>query len=177
MNCADWEERIALYAGGDAGPAEAAAVEQHLTECAACRAFAAEVRQSMETLGDADLAAVRAGVLAEIAAAHRARRRWIWAGAMAAVAAAAALVIILAAPIAKPAPVPMVHLQLPPAPVMQMPEIAPVRRAAVVRVRHRTRQPAAIRPAMQPKAQPLVVKLVTDDPNVVIYWITGKSGE
>jgi hypothetical protein len=26
-------------------------------------------------------------------------------------------------------------------------------------------------------AEPLVVKLYTNDPNVVIYWITGSKGE
>jgi hypothetical protein len=29
----------------------------------------------------------------------------------------------------------------------------------------------------QTKAEPLVVKLFTDDPNVVIYWITESTGD
>jgi len=36
MNCADWEARVALHAGGDLTGAKAAEVEQHLGECSAC---------------------------------------------------------------------------------------------------------------------------------------------
>ena len=37
MNCKDWEERIALQAGGDLTLEEAAAVDHHLADCAQCR--------------------------------------------------------------------------------------------------------------------------------------------
>jgi hypothetical protein len=35
MNCADWETRVALHAGGDLTGAKAMEVEQHLGECSA----------------------------------------------------------------------------------------------------------------------------------------------
>ena len=42
MSCAIWEERVALFAGGDLETGEAAAVERHLNQCAACSALAAK---------------------------------------------------------------------------------------------------------------------------------------
>ncbi len=39
MRCEQWEERIALHAGGDVTGGDAAQVERHLAECAPCREF------------------------------------------------------------------------------------------------------------------------------------------
>jgi len=36
MNCQEWEERIALYAAGDAGAADAGETERHIAACAGC---------------------------------------------------------------------------------------------------------------------------------------------
>jgi anti-sigma factor RsiW len=74
MNCVDWEERIALYAGGDLAPAEAQAVERHVAECAGCQMLLSGLRQSLalvrevhsEPVEAAHFAAVRARVLAEL---------------------------------------------------------------------------------------------------------------
>ena len=82
MNCIAWEERVALYAGGD--PAEG--VEEHLAECADCRAFCAEIRESLAVLRDehgtaidgAHFTAVRAGVIGEIERGRRTWRRLAW---------------------------------------------------------------------------------------------------
>jgi hypothetical protein len=37
--------------------------------------------------------------------------------------------------------------------------------------------PAAYRVVGPPVPRPLVVKLLTDDPNVIIYWIASIKGE
>ena len=50
MNCAEWEERIALHAGGDLAPGEAAEVERHLAECAGCQVFWSGMRESLAVL-------------------------------------------------------------------------------------------------------------------------------
>src|ERR1035438_4698100 len=74
MSCAIWEERVALFAGGDLGTAEAAGVERHLSQCAACNALAADLRVELdglrqvhaEPLAAEHYAAVRGRVLAEL---------------------------------------------------------------------------------------------------------------
>lgn len=111
MSCAIWEERVALFAGDDLEMAEAAGVERHLGECAACRALEEDLRSSLHALREAHAepmaahyAAVRARVLAELARPQR-RAAWVWACAAAvAVVAAAALVVVMMRPAAVRAP-------------------------------------------------------------------------
>jgi hypothetical protein len=43
--------------------------------------------------------------------------------------------------------------------------------------RRRTAAPAAYRVVAPPDPRPLVVKLITDDPNIVIYWIASIKGD
>jgi anti-sigma factor RsiW len=38
MACEEWKEKLALHAGGDLAPEERAGVEEHLAQCAGCRA-------------------------------------------------------------------------------------------------------------------------------------------
>jgi hypothetical protein len=111
MSCAIWEEQVALLAGGDLGTAEAAGVERHLSECAACRSLAADLRLELDELRQAHAeplaaehyAVVRGRVLAELAEPARQRVSWPWAWA-AAVAAAAAVVSVVV--VLRPAPIP-----------------------------------------------------------------------
>jgi anti-sigma factor RsiW len=113
MTCAVWEERVALFAGGDLAAAEAGAVERHLSQCAACSALAADLRSGLdglrqahaESLAAAHYAVVRARVLAELSKSPRQRVVWAWAWAAAlALAAAAVLVVVTMKPAAVPAP-------------------------------------------------------------------------
>jgi anti-sigma factor RsiW len=181
MNCANWEERIALYMGDDLGPAEAAQVERHLAECAGCQVFASGMRESLALLreahgeepGAAAYAAVRARVIGELE--RRPMRRWFFG--LAAVAVTAAL---LAAVWMRPAKhVEQAHRE---APQPQREVVIPQPETAIVPVRTpgpRSRVQRAETPAVKPVVadKPLVVKLVTDDPDVVIYWITDTKGE
>ncbi len=50
MTCAFDSDLIALYAGGDAPPGDAALVEEHLASCPACRARLEEHRQGMDLM-------------------------------------------------------------------------------------------------------------------------------
>ncbi len=96
MNCTDWEERLALYAGGDLPAAKAVEVERHLAECAGCQLFASGLREGLELLqgaheevpAPAHFAAVRARVLAQLERERRPfwRRAWVY-GLVAAAAA------------------------------------------------------------------------------------------
>lgn len=168
MNCGDWEERIALYAGGDLAGAEARAVERHVAECAGCQLLLSGLRESLgvlreahgEPLEAAHFAAVRARVLGELECGRAGRWRQAWVCAM----AAAAAVLLIAV-------WPRMAVPMPPAPAA--PAVARFEPAA------RTVRPRPRKVAVQEEepAEPMVVKLLTNDPNVVIYWITSSKGE
>src|SRR5438105_195593 len=95
MNCKDWEERIALYAGGDLGAPQRLEVERHLGDCAGCQVFASGLMDSLawireahgEEVAPAHYAAVRSRVLAGVK--QRRRRLWVWGLAAASAACAA----------------------------------------------------------------------------------------
>lgn len=170
MNCRDWEERVALYAEGDLTQAEMQAAERHLAGCTACREFLAELKQSLaalraahaEPLEASAFTLVRTRVLEQIDRAGGPVRWLGWIGALAA-AAAVLLILLLPRPVPKPIIVKAPPLQVaagPPAPVIS-PAAKPV---------SRRKRRSAPRPQLR-QPEPLVVKLVTDDPDVVIYWI------
>jgi anti-sigma factor RsiW len=182
MNCNDWEERIALYAGGDLDAAQNAEVEHHLAECGGCRIFAGGMKESLALLRSAHddpiaaghYTAMRAGVLAQLATERPLWRRWIWLSAL-----AAGLVLAMAFLATRPIGTPPVHLAdlrppktpaAPPSPVQ-----GPVR-ALRVRARRTVASVGRV-PGPAPLEEPLLVKLVTDDPDIVIYWIADKRGE
>jgi hypothetical protein len=159
MNCADWETRVALHAGGDLTGAKAAEVEQHLGECSGCQLLWSGVRESLAELqaahgevpAAAHFTAVRGRVMAELERSARPWRKLAW---VCGVGAVAALLLVLALRPGREVPeAPRILARIPPAPavVKAVPEVRPVRQV-VARV-------------------PLTIKLQTTDPNIVIYWI------
>jgi anti-sigma factor RsiW len=180
MNCSDWEERIALHAGDDLPPAEAAEVERHLRECAGCQVLASGLKQSLawlkeahhEPLAPAHFSTVRARVMAELE--QKRRPLWAWAWSFGLAAAAVALLVTLALrPGRTPERrAPVVAVNHPPVVVVHEPAVPPPPHRRVAR--------RVVRPIVPdaPDPEPLIVKLQTDDPNVVIYWIADrKRGE
>jgi len=176
MNCSHWEERIALRAGGDLPPAEAVEVERHLRECAGCQVLASGLNQSLallkeahhEPLAAAHFSAVRARVVAELA-----QGRPLWQGAWGyglAAAVVALLVMLALRPGETPERrTPVVAASYPPVIAVREPATPP--RRSIAR-RKASRAPA---PQVVPAPEPLIVKLQTDDPNVVIYWIADRK--
>jgi predicted anti-sigma-YlaC factor YlaD len=177
MNCKEWEERVALHVGGDlpaANPAESAGVERHLAECAGCQALWSGMKESLQMLQGAHAealtpgiyTAVRGRVMAEIAS----RSVW-WRQAWAAGLAAAVVVMAVALagwPGRRVETLPPVRVAavIPPAPATQ------VLRAVQARsLPHKPRVVTKGQIGNPPPSQPLMVRLVTDDPDVVIYWI------
>ena len=161
MSCAEWEERIAEGARG---------VEPHLAECARCREFARALAESMallkaaheEPIAPAHYAAVRARVLGEL----ERRRVPVWRRAWVYGLAAAALVLaagVWLRPGVQPPPVAVVR---PPA----APATEPV-------VQREKRVPVHKRVARVAPTEPLLIKLETDNPDVVLYWIADKRGD
>ena len=178
MNCGQWEDKIALYVGGDLAPADAAAVERHLRDCPGCQLFASGLKESLawlqemdrEPIAPAHFAAVRARVLGELNGVRQPWWRQGWAYGVAAGVVVLALILV-------PHPKPTVAKK-PAVSELKMPPVVPTAPApAIAKVHHNRRR--KIRPPAMPAepGPPLVVKLVTDDPDIVIYWITDKSGE
>jgi hypothetical protein len=170
MSCSKFETDIALYAGGDLPAGRIARIESHLAECAGCRALAEELRAGQALLGelrdepleDAMVAHVRRRVMAEVGATTRRPSRLYWKLAWAAALVLAAVLVWSRHPV-KHAPVARVEpshvTPVTPAPQVR---IVPARHGVV---RRRRRAPAA-----QP-GPPLLVQFVTDDPNIVVYWL------
>ena len=180
MNCSDWEEQIALHTGGDLPPAEAAEVERHLRECAGCQVLASGLKQSLallreahdEPLAAAHFSAVRARVVAELEKGRRPSWWWAWTYGLAAVAVALLVMLALRPGRTPERRAPVVAANHPPVIVARVSAAPPPARRRVAR--------RAVRPIVPdtPTLEPLIVKLQTDDPNVVIYWIADrKRGE
>ncbi|HET8547375.1 MAG TPA: hypothetical protein VFL57_05205 [Bryobacteraceae bacterium] len=160
MTCSERERDLALYAGGDL---RAPQLEQHLEQCARCREYLAAMSAVLADLGHEAIPATPPIVTAVV---RRIRvRRYGWAALTAMTAAASVAVAVLASALVRPVPTISFAARTPAAPQPVVATREPV--VAVpkpLRVRHR-------RTVGRP-AEPIVVKLVTDDPNVVIYWIT-----
>jgi|HubBroStandDraft_4_1064222.scaffolds.fasta_scaffold492890_2 hypothetical protein len=134
-----------------------------------------------EAIAEAHFAAVRARVLSQLAAERRPWWRGVWAcGLAAAVAAAMLLAAFWPKHMVRPQ---TVGQALPPANraldhaghASPRPALQSVSENRTVGRRKRLpHNEAAYRVVGPPAPQHLVVKLVTNDPNVVIYWITGE---
>lgn len=167
MNCADRELQIALYAGGDLPAGEITEVEQHLAACPDCRlsmafyaANCAALAEAAVDAGEVAAAAVRRRVMSQL----RGERRRMW---PAWVAAAAALLVTIAAAARWTAARETATLTYTPA----VPTVAAVvvPRPPVIAAHRSLRKVARL---VKPKPQEgVLVKLETEDPNIVIYWV------
>jgi hypothetical protein len=133
-----------------------------------------------EPIAEAHYAAVRARVLSQIAAERRPWRMWAYGFAAVAVAVALFAFTFKVGRTPRSARGPLAPLLA----QQNQPQESPERPAADQGVRptsvgRRKRLPhhaasAAYRVIGPPAVQPLMVKLVSDDPNIVIYWISGE---
>jgi hypothetical protein len=200
MSCRRFEHDLALAIGGDLPARRLRRLETHIATCASCRTLAARLREDHAALAAlaaeapdlAELNALRGSVLVQVrsrrsASVPAAGGRPVVAR-LATVGAAAVLLIAVLAVVAvrrsvPPAatgrpmavrepvaatPAPLVAAESLPRPEAIRPErptAPPVRRPARPAVRQATA------PAPPATAEPLVIKVLTDDPNVVIYWL------
>ncbi|MBL8231322.1 MAG: hypothetical protein JNL98_22700 [Bryobacterales bacterium] len=192
MSCEQWEVRIAEALDG-AMPDE---VRSHVNQCARCAALLAELEANSEALRGMDdvpdfaVAQLHHRVMNAIpqSSSRRVitpvRARWL--------AAAAAVVIIVAGSLWRPDA--LVPVDPPSVPVARTPQVAlptPAVERPVAVIRKSTPVPAAKPRRAQParsmatsttaredaRVPRLVVKLVTDDPNVVIYLQSDEKKE
>ena len=204
MTCDNYEPLIALHLEGDLPAEERGHVLAHLDACARCRGFAVALQESqadLKALADVELdAAALAAVRQRVSASLDRRERlftWAW-NALAATAVVGVVVAFLSpglprrgpeparistAPTSAPAPSPeSVAATEAPTAVVGRATTAPRETTRRDRVAARppagmTLEPPLPRPpdgALEP-SQP-VVKLVTSDPDVVIYWVTEPDG-
>jgi len=203
MSCTEIEEKIALFVSGDLAPSDAAALENHLPGCPACRARLVEFGDDRLALGtlvnktvyEADCVAMRQAVLARI---EESKRGWGWLRVWfrpVPLAAAAALALAFGGWWLRDArpPVPVavnIHFSPgqthPAAPLLAASLPAPEAAAAHQKVT-RLRRPSGARnavpaarhssaPAAAIPAEELAIRLETADPNVVIYWFVSPKG-
>ena len=174
MTCAKFEPLIALYVESDLPEREQRMVEAHLESCPGCREFAVDIRESqtalkelrMEFVEESALQEVRAEVLTRLSIP---RKTAAWSK----YAIAAMLLIGLwtgwlwRARTAPPEVQPRAAVIAPP----------PLATVPVLQQRSHTRTAKHRQPASPTfKAEPLVVKMMTDDPQVVIYWLVSQNG-
>lgn len=160
MKCSDWQRRIA----GD--ELDDAAVAEHIAVCGECREFSDDLAENAAALRSIEVdAAAYTALRARVMEAVRPRRRfgWLWAGAAAAVAAVA-VVFWWTAPLRVP------DAQRPAALVYRIEAPRPTIAAKAIIAKR-------MRKAGSPKPQLNAIKILTDDPNVVIIWLVDKKGD
>lgn len=201
MKCMYSENDVALYVEGDVPPAKAREIQAHLSVCTRCRDLAAELQESQAALksliqdnvSGTSLALVRSQVLAEIQAGVRpVWGRWVYA------LAGAVFVVVLAIgwmlemrkpqvqeivksdPLPPPAAGPLTRGTITIAEADANTDRRPLIRREKTNIPSRRRQQGVTHTEVPPEpsepAKPLVVKLLTDDPNIVIYWLIDNTG-
>lgn len=173
-NCADWEQDIAAEL-------ESAELEQHLQTCERCSEFAQELSKNRAalaglTVDPAAFTAVRQRVLSEIQTKRQRKSWWAWSA-----AAAAACIAILSVAYILPknpaAPAPLVARITPPR-IQRTPLQQPVRQVAARHRIHHKFGPEVAKALPAQKTPPIVaIKMLTDDPNVIIIWLVDRKGD
>ena len=167
MTCSDWQLKIAAEI-------EDPALAEHLGGCEACRGFALDLAENAAALRSIEVdPAAYTAVRARVLEAVRPKQRLAWLRAAAAMAVAAGVVLVWWTAATRRVPVPpsptvVVHVD--PAPERQLaPTVQPVKHDKVRRVYPRR---------LVARSEPLsAIKMLTDDPNVVIIWLVDKKGD
>jgi hypothetical protein len=164
MNCREWEERIA-------GDPDDPGVVGHLADCPECQVFASGLREAIEWLREEHREEIAPGayaaVRARVRSRLRARRRWGWVWAAGVVAAGLVLGVGVRSKM-QVDELPALALQVPGAPEVR----------ASTEPRMPARKPAwRAKGSLHHKAEEVLVKIETGDPDVVIYWIAETKGD
>jgi anti-sigma factor RsiW len=206
MNCRGWHSHIALYVEGDLERDLTRDLESHLTVCDECRVFVEELRESQvgvrqlrsEIVEASSLNRVRANVLDQVRAIQE-RRTWLdrisillWGGfrwryaVLGSVALLAVSIMVWRLTLKQSTVAPVVPqvAVIAPAPLAataeaETPKPTPIKRTVTARKRLKTAapaEPAAVAVIDKPKPPDTVMKILTDDPNVVIYWLIEQTG-
>ncbi len=165
MNCGRFESMIALDVEGDLPVRQSARLAQHLEDCSGCRQFAEEMRASQAWWKSVRLEAPPPSVLTEVRWPKPGRTIfWPWLRWAPLAVTAGLFMAMLAGMMSRRPELAPPKLEI--AAVVPVPPTLPVARVNPVRKR-----------PPKPKPEPLLVKLVTDDPEVVIYWLVDRKGD
>lgn len=186
MNCGQSEHDLALYVEGDLSRTKAGELDRHLLSCAACRQSVEELRESQslfrgirqDVVRPAALAEVRTQVFARVAVLRMKPSwgRWVYALAGAVFVVAVMVSVFARIPRPRQEAKAVVPAAVRAAPVIVQPVVPVVPKAERVRVAHRSAvKKRQAKPAPEPP-QEIMVKLLTDDPTVVIYWLVDQNG-
>jgi len=189
MNCGDLEQLIALYVEGDLSAAERSIVETHLLQCGDCRELASDLRESQtifksireEMPSSSDLLELRHRVLNDVGPFDPPgwvgrwfagmRRKVAFAGFALMIAGGAWWFTRVTPPIAdKPT-----LFARNPAPAFVDPAMLPETQPRPVPPVRRSKPPAPAK--SQEIQQQVTIKLLTDDPNIIIYWLVDEKGD
>jgi anti-sigma factor RsiW len=178
MQSCEFEQLVALYVEGDLSAAECNRVEAHLRECSSCWDLAEDLKESQDVFKSirqdvpdaAALSAVRERVLSEVTGARRMPwfARWVFASVALAMVGIGAWRLATPQAVIGP-PEPLRRIVVPPA-VAEL-AVAPSGKAEVKRVR-------ASRPTQKPdETKQVTLTFVTDDPDIIIYWLVDEKGD
>ena len=186
MNCADFERLIALDAEGDLPKQMAGSVAAHLRTCRQCQEFAVKLETSQSLLKElaqeapdgATLQLLRRSVLNRLPSEPDSKSFPVWRLAFAAALVAILILTVLA--LRRPSRtvvtgvIAKTQVQTTREAIRQVPALPkaiPARSLKSARVVKARRSPQRSLPARaKHHPEPLMVKLLTDNPNVVIYW-------
>ncbi len=184
MSCPSWQDKIALYVGGDVAADEIGALNEHLHACAACGSFASALerdggllRAAPPEMSGVDFGAMRAAMIEQISARWDQEVRWKW---RALIPAAAAILLVIAVgsmrTVSRSA---SQGASLSARVAVSVPRPAGAR-ALQGNTRHsETDRFAALYARIAPKGRqpnigsssPVAMRLSTGDPSVVIIWV------
>jgi len=197
MNCMYSENDLALYVEGDLPTTASHAIQMHLPACESCRNIVAELKESQailrmlreETVSLSALSSVRNRVLGELQSGKRLMwGRWVYAlaGGMFVAVVCVGVLFHTRKPEVKVRPnilnVPLRPMPLPLATEIRsfggdQQAVATAQNALRLNnARPRKRQRAVYAETTTEPVKPVVVKLLTDDPNIVIYWLVEPTG-
>jgi hypothetical protein len=160
MTCRECEPLLAENAFG-------AELEEHLAACLDCRALAEELQENATALSAMrDEALPVEQALARNGGFNRRTRPVIWIG------AAAAAVLLLTTASLWPRKAPVVAPLPPPQVAVSLPDVSVLAVAAPALARPRKARPQKPKPELAHE-ESVLVKMLTPDPDVVIYWIVG----
>jgi|SRR5688572_9842544 len=206
MSCHDFEELVALDVEGDLDVAERRRLESHLRQCSACRQLAEDLKESQSAFksvrqdvpDDATLLAIRTRVLADVTDMQAGswyerlffngfRQRatlagiallmvagWVFWQSRHAVQPAQPAIDPEVSAAVKDQPAPETH------PVLVLAEASVPAPARKPQIRHPKPVPAPdVVPDVVPDEPPVqvTIKLLTDDPSVIIYWLGDEKGD
>jgi hypothetical protein len=191
--CSDFEQLIALYVEEDLSGPDRGSVEVHLKECSSCWDLSEDLKESQavfksirEDVPDATaLSVVRERVLSEVGELHSMTwfERFLFGGLRRKAALASIALFLVGSgalwmsrtPDVVPAPPVMVIVPPVPDPPLEPP--APARVPRVVRRRVPEPPPVLVAGASAEEPKQVAIKFLTDDPNIIIYWLVDEKGD